>query len=147
MNHRLSLFAAIIGAIALLFTSCSVMEAKKPTLKNSKWVCEKKMFVADVGTGTETYTLQFTSGKECLYIMSWYLPAHPSMYKNPDGTIDTNPARSSETIHKCTWEFRKGMLTLTYEDGKHKVFYYKDNTFVTQDPFIEGGEMVFEKQD
>jgi len=144
MKHRFTSLASLFGAIALFFTTNCSMEAKKPVLKNTKWVCVKEMFVADVGTSTETYTLEFTSAKECTYTMSWYTPAHPAMYVNPDGTIDTYPARSSEQVSKGTWTYKRGKLTVTLEDGSAKVFTYKDGKLFGE-PYFDGSDMAFEK--
>ena len=123
------------------------MEAKKPVLKNTKWVCEQKMFVADAGTSTETYTLEFTSAQECTYTMAWYLPAHPAMYMNPDGTIDTIPASHSEHVSKGTWTCKRDKVTITFEDGTTKEFDYKDGKLVDTVPGITGDQMVYEKAD
>ena len=146
MKARFSWIASVFGAIALLFTACNVMEAKKPVLKNTKWVCVKEMFIADVGTSTETYTLAFTSAKECTYTASWYTPAYPAMYMNPDGTVDTFPARSSEQVSKGTWTYHRGTVTVTLEDGNTKVFQYKDGKLVGQ-PYFDGTLMEYEKSE
>ena len=146
MKHRFTRIASLFGAIALFFTACNVMEAKKPVLKNTRWVCVKQMFIADVGTSTETYTLAFTSARECTYTTSWYTPAYPAMYVNPDGTIDTFPARSSENVSKGTWTYRRGIVTVTLEDGDTKVFLYKDGKLEGA-PHIDGTPMVYEKSE
>lgn len=146
MKNRFTRLASFLGAIALFFTSCASMDAKKPVLKNTRWVCVKEMFVADVGTSTETYTLAFTSAKECTYTMSWYTPAHPAMYVNPDGTIDTFPARSSENVTKGTWTYRRGQVTVALEDGSTKVFLYKDGK-LSGGPYWDNTEMLFEKSE
>ena len=145
MKHRITRLASFFGAIALFFTSGCAMEAKKPVLKNTKWVCVKEIFVADAGMSTETYTLEFTSAKECTYTMSWYLPAYPAMYMNPDGTIDTIPASRSEHVSKGTWTYNRGKLTVTVEDGETKVYNYKEDRIVDTAPHLDGSEMVFEK--
>ena len=147
MKLRFTSLASLCGAIALFFTSCGSMDAKKPVLKNTKWVCIQKMFVADAGTSTETFTIEFTSAKECTYTMSWFLPSHPAMYVNPDGTIDTVPASHSESVEKGTWAYRRGKVTLTMEDGGTKVFSYKDDKLISDTPGLDGNLMVFEKQD
>ena len=145
MKKSLSGIAAILGGISLLFSSCASMEARKPVLNNTKWVCVKEMFVADAGTSTDTYTIEFTSARECNYVMSWYLPAHPAMYMNQDGKVDTIPARSSEDVSKCTWTYRQGKLTIRFEDGSRKEYVYKDGKLIGADKYVDGSDMVFEK--
>ena len=137
--------AALFGGIVMLFISCVGLDAKKTALINTKWVCVKEMFVADAGTSTDTYTIEFTSAKECNYKMGWYLPAHPAMYMNSDGTVDTIPARCSESVSKCTWAFRRGKLTLRFEDGSVKEFTYKDDKLTGAEKYVDGTDMVFEK--
>ena len=136
------LFSLTVAA-AFLIPSCSMIQAKKPVLKNTRWVCVQKMFVADAGTMTETFTLDFTSDKECVWKDAWVLPAHPAMYVNPDGTVDTVPARGSETVLRAEWRFHRNRLTLQFEDGSSKVFLYSDGHFTGPGPF--GDALVFEK--
>lgn len=145
MKCRIPFLATVFGAVAMFFnTGCSV-EAKQPVLKHSKWVCVKEMFVADVGTGKDTHTIEFTSAKECNYTMSWYLPPHSGMYVNPDGSIDKFPATESESVYKGTWKYRHGVLTITLEDGRERIFDYKDGKLVGLKRYDDGTEMVFEK--
>lgn len=122
------LLGALIGAVAFLGLALT-MEAKKPNFKNTRWVCERKEFVADAGTMTETYSLEF-SGKECTYRMRWDLPAHPAMYVREDGTIETIPASFNESEKKGTWSYRRGKLTVTFEDGETAVFLYEHDMLI-----------------
>lgn len=147
MKIRIPFLATILCSIAMFFTlGCSV-QAKNPVLKNTKWVCVKEMFVADAGIGTDTHTIEFTSAKECTYTMSWYLPAHPAMYVNPNGKIDMIPASSSETVSKGKWQYRRGVLTITLEDGRERIFDYKEGKLVGLKKYDDGTDMVFEKSD
>ena len=143
MKKHFARIASFFGAIAVFFTSCATMNAKKPVLKNTKWVCVEKMFIADVGTSTETYSIEFTSATDCIYKTEWYTPAYPSMYVNQDGSIDTNPARSSEHVSKGTWKYNHGKITVSLEDGTNKVFEYKDGKLVGE-PYFDGTDMVYE---
>ena len=143
MKKHNNLVACLLAIAALLIPSCSMMQAKKPVLKNTRWVCIQKHFVADAGTMTQTYVLEFTSDKECLWKDQWVLPAHPAMYMNADGTVDTIAESGSETVLKATWRFRRQQLTLQFEDGSSKVFLFKDNHFIGPGPF--GNELIFEQ--
>ena len=136
--------AFLLAIMALFFSSCANMSAKKPALKNTRWVCVQQMFVADAGTMTETYTLTFTSGKDCLWKQEWVLPAHPAMYMNPDGTVDRIPESRSESVSQATWKFSRNTITLQFEDGTRKTFLYEKGRLTGASPF--GGEMVFEQR-
>ena len=144
MKRRFTLLATVFGSIALFFNQGCSTQAKQPVLKHSKWVCEKEMFVADAGMATETFTIEFTSATECSYTMSWYMPAHPAMYVNRDGSIDTIPASESEHVTKGTWTFRRSKLTITFEDGTTKAFDYKDGKLVSAEKYIDNTYLVFE---
>lgn len=134
-------YISLLAVMTLLF-SCA-MQAKKPDLKNTRWVCVQKTFVADAGTMTETYTLEFTSDKSCVWKASWKMPAHPAMYMNPDGTVDTIPASSSEWVSQATWRFDGKQVILLMEDGSTKEFRYEDDRLIG--PERPDGEMVFER--
>lgn len=103
---------------------------KNPVLKGTKWAAVEEMFVADAGTMTITQTLEFTSAKDVLIKESTYLPSHPAMYMNPDGTVDRIPASSSEREVVGTYKFRRDVLTVTLEDGTVIEFTYMGDTFV-----------------
>ena len=111
---------------------------KTPVLKNTKWKAEQKMFVADAGTMTITHTLEFGAKKDVVIRGESYLPAHPAMYMNPDGTVDRIEASSSEWSDKGTYSFKRGMLTITTEDGHSKVYLLQDDgTFTYTESYGE----------
>ncbi|MBQ9660785.1 MAG: hypothetical protein IJV37_05920 [Bacteroidales bacterium] len=115
---------------------------KNPVLKGTRWTAVQEMFVADAGTMTITHTLEFTSDKEVLVGYSSYMPAHPAMYMNPDGTVDTIPAHSSENTEAATYVYRRGKLTITSADGLSSEYVFqKDGTFVREEPW--GEKLVF----
>ena len=118
------------------------MQAQTTAFKNTRWRCVLKTFVADVGTSTETYTLEFLSDNQCLWKVKWSTPDHPAMYMNPDGTVDTIPGRSSEYEQPATWQFDHDKLTLRFEDGTSRELLYVNGRFTG--PSMMGGEMVFE---
>ena len=121
--------------IVLCFTSFTAM-CKNPVLKNTKWTAVQEMFVADAGTMTTTITLEFISDKEVRVHEKSYLPPYPAMYMNPDGTIDTIEGWTNERETKCTYSYKKGILTLTEEDGDSRVYFYQsDGTFHFMDSF------------
>ena len=116
-------------AAILVFTSCSVMCIKQPVLRNTVWTAEGRMFVADVGTETTTYTLTFLSGKDYSLVTKRVLPPHPAMYMNSDGGVDTLPGRSSESTETGTYSFKKGILTLSSPEGGAKELLYTNGAF------------------
>ena len=131
MKRLARLVASVLGLLTLF---CMDMEAKKPAFRNSVWVSEQQSFVADVGTMTETFRLEFGPGKEVVVRESWSLPAHPATYVNPDGTVDMLPGRSSESSSAGRWRYCFGKLTVTLEDGSKNVYHYRDGTLVQTDP-------------
>ena len=133
--------------IFLCFSSFTAM-CKDPVLKNTSWVALQEMFVADVGTMTITHTLEFVSDTEVVVKEVTVMPSHPAMYVNPDGTIDRIEGWTSERETKCTYSYKRGILTLTEEDGDSSVYYYQsDGTFAFKDSFA-GETLVFSlKQD
>lgn len=136
-NRLLHVFVLIVLFIS---SSCSLM-SKNPVLKGNKWTAVQEMFVADAGTMTITHTLEFTSAKDVVIKESTYLPSHPAMYMNPDGTVDRIPASSSETELRGTYKFRRDVLTVTLEDGTVKEFTYMDGDFLGQ--AFPGGKGLF----
>ena len=119
-----------IAALAVAILSCSVMKASGPVFKNSVWEYVEEMFVADAGTMTITHTLEFTSNKDVKVGWASYLPAHPAMYMNRDGSIDTIPASSSENFHEGTYTCKKGKLTITLNDGTVTEYMIEGDTLV-----------------
>lgn len=142
MNWQSGVKVSLWTIVALFCFSCTGTQAKNPVFKNTRWVCVQEHFVADAGTLTETYTLEFTSGKECLWKDSWILPAHPAMYMNRNGTVDTIPVSGSEKVSRATWRFSRNKLTLQFEDGSTKVFLYEDGRLSGPGPFDT--QLVFE---
>jgi hypothetical protein len=134
-----------IIAFALLFLLASIdLTAKRPVFKNTTWAYVEEMFVADAGTGTDTTTLEFGPGNEIVIRHAWFLPAHPAMYVNPDGTIDTIAAMSNEYTSTGTWKYRRGKLTVTLEDGSQEEFDYEEGMLVQKGAV--GGVKVFRRQ-
>ncbi len=102
-------------AMVLVFASCSVM--KKNTFKETVWTGEYRMFVADAGYETTTIQLSFLTGKSFTMAFKSTLPPHPSMYMNPDGTVDTQPGFSREYERRGTYSIGNNILTLNMDDG------------------------------
>ena len=141
---RSKLRSAAFWAVALfLILPCISMQAKKPVLKNTRWVCEHQILVFDVGTLTETYILEFPSTKECILTSKWNLPAHPATYVNEDGTIDLIPERSGETVSRGTWRFSHNQLILQLEDESTKTYRYKGGNLI--DTALDTEELVYEQ--
>lgn len=142
LNHRFN--RVFIVSIVLLFAySCSLM-CKNPVLKGTRWTAVQKMFVADAGTMTINHTLEFTSGKDVLVGWSTYLPAHPATYVNPDGTVDTLPAQSSENTEPGTYVYKRGKLTITSKEGYTTEYVFQeDGTFLCEEP--RGEKIVFSR--
>jgi hypothetical protein len=137
----ISVFVAILS---LAFLSSMELSAKRPVFKNTKWVYVEEMFVADVGTETDTTTLEFGPGNEIVIRNAWHLPAHPAMYVNPDGSIDMIPGSSGEHSSKGTWRYRWGKLTVSLEDGSKEEFRYLEGMLVRTGGV--GGAKVFHRQ-
>ena len=132
-----------IAALAAALFSCCIMNAKEPVFKNTEWVFIEKMFVADAGTMTITHTLKFTSDKEVEVGWKSYMPAHPQMYMNSDGTVDTVPASGNEAVDKGAYVYKKGLLTITKEDGSVYEYKYMNGLLVSETSYGTG--MLFEK--
>ena len=129
-------FGHIVVLIALLISSSLSAMSKNPVLKNTKWTAVQEEFVADAGTMTITYTLEFISDKEVRVHEKSVLPPYPAMYMNPDGTVDTMPGHSSERSETGTYSYRRGKLTITTEKGVKQEYTYKtDGTFVREEPW------------
>lgn len=142
------LILLLVVGVAFLALSLTVMETKKPKLKGTKWQCVEEMFVADAGTMTITHTIEFTTNKDAIKRYASYLPAHPAMYMNSDGTVDKIPARSSEYTDTCTYEVkaRGKNIILKEKDGKETVYEYEDDKLVTQS-LLTNEKMVFNLMD
>ncbi len=128
----------IFVLIVILFCSASCAMCKNPVLKGTKWIAVEKTFVADAGTMTITHTLEFTSAKDVMVRERSYLPEHPAMYMNADGTVTRIPASESESEFAGTYKYRRGNLTVTDEEGSEALYFYKnDGTFVRLGHFEE----------
>jgi len=118
----------IILAIVILCASCSVLCKKKNNFKQTGWECVTEEFVADAGTMTITFSLKFISAKDYIFETTMYMPAHPNMYMNADGTVDINPATSSNWSEKGTYTVKDNVIILTNENGeKHGLEYVAGN--------------------
>ena len=138
-NRLLHIFVLLILFVGTSFTAM----CKNPVLKGTKWAAVQEMFVADAGTMTITHTLEFVSGKEVRIHEKSYLPSHPAMYMNPDGTVDRIPASSSERSEAGTYSYRRGKLLITTEDGVLTEYTFRNGTFTRELPW--GETLVFEK--
>ena len=119
-------------ALTLIVTSCSAMRSKKPRLQDTVWMAETRLFAADAGTITSTYTLSFLSGTSFKLDEKSELPPYPATYMNPDGTVDTLPGFSSKTEQEGTYSFKKNKLTLTFQDGSTMEMQFKGGAFVCE---------------
>lgn len=130
----MKLWARIFAVLGLLTLFCMDMDAKRPAFRNSTWTHVQKTFVADVGTMTETFSLEFGSGQEVVLRTVWVMPAHPATYVNPDGTVDRLPGSRSEYTKKGQWRYRFGKLTVTLEDGDKEEYRYRSGTLSLTGP-------------
>jgi len=134
----------ILALVALLsLASCSFMCLKKPKLKNTRWVCEYKEFVADVGNETVTVTLHFVSAKEFELEFASVMPPYPAMHMNADGTVDTMPGYTRQYSIKGTYKASRELVTLTEENGETKTLQYVADKLVSND--LSYQTLVFEK--
>ena len=126
-----------------IISTLMLMLAVRPVFTNTVWQDERQEFVADAGNMKVTTTLEFTSGKDVVVRFSSYMPPYPATYVNPDGTIDTNPGWSSQREKKGTYKYRRGKLTITFEDGEPAMeLSYKNNTLISKYE-LTGEEMIF----
>ena len=107
----------IVLAAAVLCASCSILCNKKPDLKNTRWSGGYEEFIADVGTGTVSYTLEFGSAGNYKLATEHVIPSHPATYVNPDGTIDRIPGHTSAYTSEGTWRMNGNVVTLTDKEG------------------------------
>ena len=94
MKIRILIVLLLVVGGCLLFMG---MDSKKPKLKGTKWQYVEKMFVADAGTETTTYTLDFTTAKDVVLTRRSYMPPHPAMYMNENGEVPTQPGWESSS--------------------------------------------------
>lgn len=105
-----------------LFISVTAM-CKKPVFKKTVWEAVEKIFVADAGTMTITYTLEFTSAKNVQIKEESNLPPYHAMYMNPDGTVPMMPGQHSERTETGTYRVKGNMLTITTDDGHESLYF------------------------
>ena len=123
----------VLITIAVLCVSCAVFCKKKINLQKTVWTCEFEEFVADAGTMTITTEIEFVSAKDYALKTSTYMPAHPSMRMNADGTQDLIPASSSSWTKQGTYSVKGSVITLTAEDGGTITLHYFSDHLETPD--------------
>lgn len=124
----------VLLATVIIFTSCSVMCSKKAKLTHTVWRAETKIFVADAGTQTSTYTLYFLPGKKFRLNTKSILPSHPAMYMNPDGTMDMEPERNSEWDWEGTYSYKGDTLILSVQEDDFTLrLHYMGDSFESSD--------------
>ena len=132
--------ALLLVAAGLIFMS---MDRKKPKLKGTVWQYVEKMFVADAGTQTNTYILEFKTDKDVEYKIGYHMPPFPKMYMNPDGTVDRDPGWSSDNTYPGTYKFKKGMLFITFQDMPDMILDYRDGKLVDKRRSLSNEERIF----
>ena len=136
--------ALVLFVLGLAVAACGPTRGRTPALPGSRWQAVEEMFVADAGTMTITHTLEFVSREEVRTREEGYLPAHPAMYMNADGTVDTVPARSFETSGVGTYRLSRDVLTITLEDGLRQEYRLQpDGTFTRELDY--GAVLVFRR--
>lgn len=137
----LIVFALIAVAVAcLIFMS---MDSKKLKLKGTVWQYVEKLFVADAGTQTDTYILDFKTDKDVEYKVGCHMPPFPKMYMNPDGTVDRDPGWSSDNTYLGTYKFKRGMVFITFQDQPDMILDYRDGKLVDKRRSLSNEERVF----
>lgn len=134
---------AVLAVTALLFSSCSIMCHKKTSLKDTTWFAENKVFIADVGNASVTYTLELLNDKNFRLTELFVTPSHPAMYMNADGTVDTIPGHSSVFVKEGTYTFKGRKLVLTPEDGIPMEYTLDGDVFVGDGPL--GKKQIFRR--
>lgn len=140
MKYRLLFALLIVIGASIVFMG---MDKKKLKLKGTKWQYVEKMFVADAGTETTTYTLEFTTDKDVVITRRTYMPPHPAMYMNANGEVPTEPGWESNKSDKGTYRFKRNELTITLEDGSTQMYDYRDGNLVSWRRSLSGENMVF----
>ena len=129
----------IFGA-SLVFMS---MDGKKLKLKGTKWQYVEKMFVADAGTETTTYTLEFITDKDVVKTRRTYMPPHPAMYMDANGEVPTQPGWESSSTKKGTYRVKRNVVSVTLEDGFTEMYDYKDGNLVSWRRSLSNENMIF----
>ena len=140
MKIRILLILLLVVGGCLLFMG---MDSKKPKLKGTKWQYVEKMFVADAGTETTTYTLDFTTAKDVVLTRRSYMPPHPAMYMNENGEVPTQPGWESSSSEKGTYRVKRKEVTITFEDGTKGIYNYCDGNLVSLRISLSGEKMVY----
>ena len=140
MKYRILFALLIVIGAGIVFMG---MDKKKLKLKGTKWQYVEKMFVADAGTETTTYTLEFTTDKDVVITRRSYMPPHPAMYMNPDGEVPTVPGWESNSSDNGTYRFKRDVLTITLEDGSTEMYDYRDGNLVSWRVSLSGEKRVF----
>ena len=135
----------LVLAVAIACASCSVMCNRTPNLNNTRWSSKFEEFVADVGTETITLTLEFISAKEFRLETESVMPPHPATYMNADGSVDVLPGRTAKYSSQGTYSFRKGVVTLTYEDGRTATLRYDSDRLVSDNFYYR--PLIFSRDD
>ena len=140
MRYRLFIVLLLVMGASLVFMS---MDGKKLKLKGTKWQYVEKMFVADAGTETTTYTLEFTTDKDVVKTRNSYMPSHPAMYMNPNGEVPTVPGWESNSSEKGTYRIKRNVVTITFEDGTTEIFDFTDGNLVSMRKTLAGEKMIY----
>lgn len=120
-----------------------LMFAARPVFNNTVWQNERSELVLDAGTMTVITTLEFLPGSRVIERISSHMPPHPASYVNADGTIDTNPGWTSEWEKQGKYKYRRGKMTITFENDEPTLeLSYKNNTLISKYE-LTGEEMIF----
>ena len=140
MKYRLLIVLLLVMGACMVFMS---MDGKKLKLKGTKWQYVEKMFVADAGTETTTYTLEFTTDKDVVKTRRTYMPPHPAMYMDANGQVPTQPGWESSSSKKGTYRVKRNVVSVTLEDGFTEMYDYKDGNLVSWRKSLDGENMTF----
>lgn len=125
-----------------IIISIMLMFAARPVFNNTVWQNERSELVLDAGTMTVITSLEFLPGSKVIQRISSYMPPHPASYMNADGTIDTNPGWTSEWEKQGKYKYRRGKMTITFDDDPTMELSYKNNTLIGKYE-LTGEEMIF----
>ena len=126
-----------------LLASIMILLAAKPVFNNTVWFCEQQELVLDAGMMKITTTLDFVSRTDVIVRTESYMPPHPASYVNGDGTIDTNPGWTSEWEKRGTYKYRRGTMTITFEDNPTMLLLYRDGALIDEKVELDGSRMIF----
>ena len=95
---------------------------------------KKKMLFATVALAVMAIaclSFAMTDGKkDVTFTFHSYLPAHPAMYRNSDGTVDVIPARESSYSKKGTYKVKNSKIKVTWEDESTEELLFMANVIV-----------------